>query len=276
MSSTLDLIPDHRHAAVGRPERGRALAGVGNSGGRRRAGRPRCRRVSGPDRPPRGPCPCLSLRLDRPGGRAKGQGRRRDQPAVRAGRGPYPRSPGRNAWLTTHSSRPSKRGRLSRPQAVEQPAASKHIGGYFDPAVAKQLRLLAASEDRTLTALLAEALDMLFQSRQQAHHCPKTRPSARRVRRSIRISLLSSVRPFPACIPVNPILGDIGRVLPHTLYSVMPRLLAIYQPGQSAPGGQGGMVPPPSIFRVGGGGFGARNEAQKGRIRVSVFRARGL
>ena len=54
----------------------------------------------------------------------------------------------------------------SRPQAVEQPAASKHIGGYFDPAVAKQLRLLAASEDRTLTALLAEALDMLFQSRQ--------------------------------------------------------------------------------------------------------------
>ena len=54
----------------------------------------------------------------------------------------------------------------SRPQAVAQPAASKHIGGYFDPAVAKQLRLLAASEDRTLTALLAEALDMLFQSRQ--------------------------------------------------------------------------------------------------------------
>ena len=53
-----------------------------------------------------------------------------------------------------------------RPQAVEQPATSKHIGGYFDPAVAKQLRLLAASEDRTLTALLAEALDMLFQSRQ--------------------------------------------------------------------------------------------------------------
>lgn len=58
-----------------------------------------------------------------------------------------------------------KKRPTGRPQAVEQPAASKHIGGYFDPAVAKQLRLLAASEDRTLTALLAEALDMLFQSR---------------------------------------------------------------------------------------------------------------
>ena len=58
-----------------------------------------------------------------------------------------------------------KKRPAGRPQAVEQPAASKHIGGYFDPAVAKQLRLLAASEDRTLTALLAEALDMLFQSR---------------------------------------------------------------------------------------------------------------
>ena len=66
----------------------------------------------------------------------------------------------------------------SRPQAVEQPAASKHIGGYFDPAVAKQLRLLAASEDRTLTALLAEALDMLFQSRQLPTIAQKpTRPS---------------------------------------------------------------------------------------------------
>ena len=54
----------------------------------------------------------------------------------------------------------------SRPEAVDRPAASKHIGGYFDPAVAKQLRMLAAAEDRTMTDLLAEALDMLFQSRQ--------------------------------------------------------------------------------------------------------------
>ena len=31
-------------------------------------------------------------------------------------------------------------------------------------------------------------------------------------------------------------------------------LLVIHWPGQSAPGGQGGTVPPPSVFRVGGGG----------------------
>ena len=43
----------------------------------------------------------------------------------------------------------------------------RHIGGYFDPAVAKQLRVLAANEDRTITALLAEALDLLFESRGQ-------------------------------------------------------------------------------------------------------------
>ncbi len=51
------------------------------------------------------------------------------------------------------------------PRPVEKAAGSKHIGGYFDPAVAKQLRMLAAAEDRTLTDLLAEALDLLFQSR---------------------------------------------------------------------------------------------------------------
>ena len=48
---------------------------------------------------------------------------------------------------------------------MEKAAGSKHVGGYFDPAVAKQLRMLAAAEDRTMTELLAEALDMLFQSR---------------------------------------------------------------------------------------------------------------
>lgn len=50
-------------------------------------------------------------------------------------------------------------------RTVEKVAGSKHIGGYFDPAVAKQLRVLAAEEDRTITALVAEGLDLLFQSR---------------------------------------------------------------------------------------------------------------
>lgn len=40
-----------------------------------------------------------------------------------------------------------------------------HIGGYFDAAVAKQLRILAVTEDVTLTDLVAEAIDLLFQSR---------------------------------------------------------------------------------------------------------------
>ena len=40
-----------------------------------------------------------------------------------------------------------------------------HIGGYFPPAVVKQLKRLALDEDRTLTELVGEALDLLFQSR---------------------------------------------------------------------------------------------------------------
>ena len=40
-----------------------------------------------------------------------------------------------------------------------------HIGGYFAPAVAKQFRLLAVTEEVRLTDLVAEAIDLLFQSR---------------------------------------------------------------------------------------------------------------
>jgi Antitoxin-like ribbon-helix-helix len=42
---------------------------------------------------------------------------------------------------------------------------TKHIGGYFTPQVSKQLRSLAVAEDSTVQDLLAEALNMLFQSR---------------------------------------------------------------------------------------------------------------
>jgi hypothetical protein len=41
----------------------------------------------------------------------------------------------------------------------------KHIGGYFDPVVSKQMRTLALEEEGSVQALLAEALDMLFHSR---------------------------------------------------------------------------------------------------------------
>ena len=52
-----------------------------------------------------------------------------------------------------------------RPKTEEKTAGSKHVGAYLDPAVSRQLRILAAEEGRTITELLAEALDMLFQSR---------------------------------------------------------------------------------------------------------------
>ncbi len=37
------------------------------------------------------------------------------------------------------------------------------ISAYFDPAVRKQLAILAVEEDRTQAALLAEALNLLFE-----------------------------------------------------------------------------------------------------------------
>ncbi|MEL7167746.1 MAG: ribbon-helix-helix domain-containing protein [Bacteroidota bacterium] len=46
-------------------------------------------------------------------------------------------------------------------------ASTKHVGGYFDPAVSRQLRQIGLEEDATVQDLVAEALDLLFQSRQQ-------------------------------------------------------------------------------------------------------------
>lgn len=44
---------------------------------------------------------------------------------------------------------------------------AKHIGGYFDPAVSRQLKEIALAEDSSVQSLVAEALDMLFQSRRK-------------------------------------------------------------------------------------------------------------
>ena len=44
----------------------------------------------------------------------------------------------------------------------------RHIGGYFDPAVARQIKALAAEEDTTVQELVAEALDRLLQARGRA------------------------------------------------------------------------------------------------------------
>lgn len=55
-------------------------------------------------------------------------------------------------------------------KAPEKPSRrnAKHIGGYFDPAVSRQLRGIALEEDSTVQELMGEALDMLFQSRRKA------------------------------------------------------------------------------------------------------------
>lgn len=62
------------------------------------------------------------------------------------------------------------------PEVVEEPGSpharpsrksTKHVGGYFDPTVSRQLREIALEEDSTVQALLGEAIDMLFQSRRR-------------------------------------------------------------------------------------------------------------
>ncbi len=45
---------------------------------------------------------------------------------------------------------------------------TRQVGGHFDPAVRRQINLIAAEEDTTVQELVAEALDMLFQSRGRA------------------------------------------------------------------------------------------------------------
>ncbi|MXZ55078.1 MAG: hypothetical protein F4077_02565 [Gammaproteobacteria bacterium] len=42
---------------------------------------------------------------------------------------------------------------------------SKHVGSYFDPAVHKKLKQMAANEDTTIHALIAEAIWLLLQNR---------------------------------------------------------------------------------------------------------------
>lgn len=44
---------------------------------------------------------------------------------------------------------------------------TKHIGGYYPPEVSKQLRSIGLDEDKSVQDLIAEALDMLFQSRKK-------------------------------------------------------------------------------------------------------------
>ena len=54
---------------------------------------------------------------------------------------------------------------LTQVQEKEKPRPSKKrlIGGHFSPQVQQQVRMLAASEDTTIQALLTEALNDLFE-----------------------------------------------------------------------------------------------------------------
>ena len=53
------------------------------------------------------------------------------------------------------------------PHARPSRKGVKHVGGYFEPQVSKQLRQIALDEDSSVQNLLAEAIDMLFHSRQK-------------------------------------------------------------------------------------------------------------
>jgi len=57
------------------------------------------------------------------------------------------------------------------PAVRDKPAARqgrKVVSGHFDPAVSKQLRLLALERDTNLQALLAEAINDLFAKYQKS------------------------------------------------------------------------------------------------------------
>src|SRR3979490_772157 len=63
---------------------------------------------------------------------------------------------------------PDDRGRQESSTTVASAparAGKRLIGGHFDKSVSRQLRELAAREDTTVQALLAEAINMLFVSR---------------------------------------------------------------------------------------------------------------
>lgn len=74
---------------------------------------------------------------------------------------PAPPSPTRVARPRTKAATPpanTERGSAYRPSRE----GKRFIGGYFEPKVAKQLKLLAAEDDTTVQDLVEEALDLLF------------------------------------------------------------------------------------------------------------------
>jgi hypothetical protein len=56
---------------------------------------------------------------------------------------------------------------MTKPPAVRPPSrvGRKGVAFWIDPVAARQLRIMAAEEDRTTQSLMEEALDLLFQAR---------------------------------------------------------------------------------------------------------------
>lgn len=48
-----------------------------------------------------------------------------------------------------------------------------HVGGYFSPEVRKMVKQLALEEDKTVQALIGEALNMLFAAHGKPEIAPK-------------------------------------------------------------------------------------------------------
>ena len=83
---------------------------------------------------------------------------------------PQPADPSENASAGEETPPATSQRRPSR-------KSTKHVGGYFDPAVSKQLREIALIEDSSVQALLGEAIDMLFQSRRKPTIASRPRKS---------------------------------------------------------------------------------------------------
>lgn len=58
------------------------------------------------------------------------------------------------------------RGRVGLPPSRQ---GKKALTGYFDPEVLRQLKVMAASEDTTIQALMSEALNDLFKKHSKPH-----------------------------------------------------------------------------------------------------------
>lgn len=72
---------------------------------------------------------------------------------------------------------PAERAPRTHSDRIATRRNAKHIGGYFDPTVSKQLRQIALEEDSSVQVLLGEAIDMLFQARRKPTIAQRTAQS---------------------------------------------------------------------------------------------------